>query len=110
MGIDSYMYSKLCVRSCVRVRERHKPCLDIYEPSFLVLLMVVELDFLNSCDIVLEIDVVLHNKVIYGSLIYLRVLVLIIIHRDSLISQELEGETYSEHELAELVYVQLLKM
>lgn len=110
MGIDSYMYSKLCVRSCVRACARDKPCLYIYEPSFLVLLMVVELDFLDPSDIVLEIDVVLHNKVIYGSLIYLRVLVLIIIHRDSLMPQELEGEAYAEHKLAEFVYVQFLKM
>ena len=109
MGIDSYMYSKLCVRSCVCARERDKPCLYIYEPSFLVLLMVVELDFLDSRDIVLEIDVVLHYQLEYGSLVHVIVLALIH-HRDSLMSQELEGEAYSEHELAELVNVQFLKM
>ena len=95
------------MRALVRVRARDKPCPDIYEPYFLFLLMVVEPDFLNPRDIVLEIDVVLHNKVIYGSVIYLRVLALIIIHRDSLISKGLEGEAYSEHELAELRYVLL---
>ena len=109
MGIDSYMYSKLCVRAraCVCVRG-YKPCLDIYEPSFLVLLMVVELDFLNSSDIVLEIDVVLHYQLEYGSLVH--VIVLAHVYRDSLISKELEGETYSEHELTELGHIMLLKM
>ena len=94
---------------CARACERDKPCLDIYKSSFLVLLMVVELDFLNTSDIVLEIDVILHYQFEYGSLVHVIVLVLIH-HRDSLISQELEGETYSEHELAELDYVLLLKM
>ena len=108
MGIDSYMYSKLCVRSCVRVRERDKPRLDMYEPSFLVLLMVVELYFLDTSDIVLEIDVILHYQLEYGFSVH--VIVLALIHRNSLISQELEGETYSEHELAELGYVLLLEM
>ena len=109
MGIDSYMYSKLCVRSCVRVCERRKPCLDIYEPSPLVILMVVELDFLDSRDIVLEIDVVLHYQLEYGSLVHVIVLALIH-HRDSLMSQELEGEAYAEHKLAELGHILLLKM
>ena len=108
MGIDSYMYSKLCVRSCVRACERHKPCLNIYKPSFLVLLMVVELDFFDSSDKVLEIDVVLHYQLEYGSLVH--VIVLAHVYRDSLISKELEGETYSEHELTELGHIMLLKM
>lgn len=95
-------------RSCVRVRKGNEPCLDIYEPSFLVLLVVVELDFLDTSDIVLEIDVVLHYQLEYGSLVH--VIILAHVYRNSLMPQELKGEAYAEHELAELDYVLLLKM